>query len=345
MPTVQTRFPAPLALTMGDPAGIGPDIALQAWCMRADAGLSSFVVMGDPETFKCRARDLRLNVPVALVDSAQAARDCYPESLPVYPVRLTRPARAGAPDTASSAAVIEAIDTAVAWVRQGKAAAIVTNPINKNLLAQAGFAHPGHTEYLAELCSETGQPLRPVMLLTSGELRVVPVTVHIPLKDVPSALTARLIVETVEITARDLQKLFGVFAPRIAVTGLNPHAGEGGTLGREEIDVIAPAIETLRNEGFQVAGPLPADAAFQERSRSMYDVMIAMYHDQALIPVKTLAFDRTVNVTLGLPIVRTSPDHGTAYDLAGTGRADPGSRIESLRLAERLTARQEATAK
>jgi len=336
MPPVVKNSPPPLALTMGDPAGIGPDITLQSWCDRNAAGLPAFIVLGDPEVFSTRARDLGLTVPIEEVDAPDAASACFARALPVYPLRLPKPVESGIPDVTSAAIIIEAIDLGVEWVRDGKAAALVTNPINKKLLSEAGFAHPGHTEYLAELCAEEGKAPRPVMLLTSGDLRVVPVTVHIPLKDVPQALNEQLIIDTVYITARSLRNSFHIPAPRIGITGLNPHAGEEGTLGGEEIETIVPAIEKLRANGLDVNGPLPADAVFQERIRGTYDAVIAMYHDQALIPVKTLAFDSTVNVTLGLPIMRTSPDHGTAYELAGTGNANPGSLIESLRLAQTL---------
>jgi 4-hydroxythreonine-4-phosphate dehydrogenase len=238
--------------------------------------------------------------------------------------------------------VIEAIRTGVEWVCQGHAAALVTNPINKKLLTGAGFHHPGHTEYLAELCANAEAIPRPVMMLTCSELRVVPATVHIPLKDVPDALSESLLIETIHITARGLRDLFKIPAPRIGVTGLNPHAGEEGTLGREEIEIITPAIQKLNAEGYDIHGPLPADAVFQDRMRGKFDAIIAMYHDQALIAIKTLAFDRTVNLTLGLPIIRTSPDHGTAYELAGTDKANPGSLIESIRLAAKLSSQQMA---
>lgn len=333
-----------MALTMGDPAGIGPDITLQAWQARHAQDLPPFAVIGDPDTYRDRARDLGLDVPVESIDAPGKTQGIFSAALPVYPLPLPARATSGHPDPSSSETVIQAIDTGVEWVTHGEAAALVTCPINKNLLSSAGFAYPGHTEYLAHLSAKDGMPPRPVMLLTSGELRVVPATVHIPLKDVPAALSAPLIIETVEIAARYMRTLFRISEPRIGVTGLNPHAGESGSLGREEIDVIVPAIEELRQTGLDVNGPLAADAAFQERNRSRYDVIVAMYHDQALIPVKTLAFDDTVNMTLGLPFIRTSPDHGTAYDLAGTGKANPGSLIASLRLAAALTTREEAAA-
>ncbi len=329
---------------MGDPAGIAPDITLQAWCEREALGLPAFIVLGDPDLLSRRARDVGVEVPIEKVRDAEAASECFKDALPVYPLHLPVSVEPGRPEATSASTIIEAIDIGVAWTRSRKASALVTNPINKKLLSEAGFSHPGHTEYLAELCKENGITPKPVMLLTGGGLRVVPVTVHIPLKDISAALTEENIIETVEITARDLRDSFQVPSPRIGILGLNPHAGEDGTIGLEEIEVISPAIKKLKSCGLDVSGPLPADAVFQERLRESYDVLIAMYHDQALIPVKTLAFDSTVNVTLGLPIIRTSPDHGTAYELAGTGKANPGSLVESLRLAQSLSARKLALA-
>ena len=344
MPFDSNQLDSPLALSMGDPAGIGPDITLQAWADRASNAIPSFVVAGDPKLFAERARILELDVPIEQVDSTINVHDLFARALPIFPLHLPMQIKPGAPDAACADAIITAIDRCVDWVRQGNARAVVTNPINKKLLSTAGFEHPGHTDYLAELCATSDATPHPVMLLACGDLRVVPASVHIPLKDVPGALTQELIVETVEITVRDLRVSFGISTPRIAVTGLNPHAGEDGTLGREEIETIAPAIETLKAKGYDVKGPFSADAVFQERMRNQYDAIIAMYHDQALIPVKTLAFDKAVNVTLGLPIIRTSPDHGTAYELAGTGRANPGSLIESLKLAAIMAAHRMAAA-
>lgn len=343
MSSVIKHNPLPLALTMGDPAGIGPDITLQAWSERASTDLPAFIVLGDPEIFSNRANELGLHVPIEEVDGAKVASECFGNALPVYPLRLPKQVNSGIPETNSAGIIIEAINIGVEWVQQGKASALVTNPINKNLLSKAGFSHSGHTEYLAQLCSENGNTPRPVMLLTSGDLRVVPVTVHIPLKEVSTTLSGPLITETVEITVRNLKDAFHIPNPRIGITGLNPHAGEDGTIGLEEIETIIPAIEHLKASGLDVSGPLPADAVFQERLRGTYDAIIAMYHDQALIAVKTLAFDRTVNVTLGLPIIRTSPDHGTAYDLAGTGNANAGSLIEAIQLAESLSNNELAT--
>jgi 4-hydroxythreonine-4-phosphate dehydrogenase len=245
----------------------------------------------------------------------------------------------GRPDPASAPATIESIERAVALTRAGRAAAVVTNPIAKHVLHAAGFSHPGHTEFLAALArGEDGRAPRPVMMLWSEALAVVPVTIHMPLREVPSALTTDLIVQTGRIVARDLRERFGIAAPRLALAGLNPHAGESGSLGSEDRDVVEPAIARLRAEGIDASGPYPADTMFHDRARRGYDVALAMYHDQALIPIKTIAFDDGVNVTLGLPFVRTSPDHGTAFDIAGKGIARPDSLIAALRLASRLAA-------
>ncbi len=246
----------------------------------------------------------------------------------------------GRPDPASAPAVLEAIETAVALTRRGETAAVVTNPIAKHVLYAAGFRHPGHTEYLAALAAGPGEePPRPVMMLWCPELAVVPVTVHIPLSAVPAALTRELIVETARIVDRDLRARFGVARPRLALAGLNPHAGESATIGTEDRDVTEPAVEALRREGLAVSGPHPADTLFHARARAAYDAALAMYHDQALLPIKTIAFDSAVNVTLGLPFVRTSPDHGTAFDIAGRGIARADSLIEAIRLAARLAGR------
>ena len=336
--TINTR--PPLALTMGDPAGIGPDCTLLAWSERVKAELPPFVAIGDPDVFSARSQALGLEIPVVHVKAPEEAAESFTHALPVFPLALPQAIVAGEPQASSAAVIIKAIETAFEWTRDRRASAIVTNPINKKLLSEAGFRHPGHTEFLAQLCAQGEEVPHPVMLLTSGELHVVPVTVHIPLKDVPDALSETLIVETVEIAARAFRELFHLSSPRIGVTGLNPHAGEDGTLGREELDIIMPAIQTLTDRGFDITGPLSADAAFQERVRERFDLIFAMYHDQALIPVKTLAFDKTVNTTLGLPVIRTSPDHGTAYRLAGTGDAHPGSLIEALRLADRMAGTQ-----
>ena len=328
----------PLAVTQGEPSGIGPEITLKAWLQRRDRGVPPFYVIGDPAFLEASARALGWPVPVRAA-SPEEASEVFAGALPVVPLATSVSAAPGRPDPATGGATVESIATAVAHTRQGRAGAVVTNPIAKHVLYAAGFRHPGHTEYLAALATEAGEPPHPVMMLWSEALAVVPVTVHIPLKDVPSALTADLIVRTARIVARDLQSRFGLSRPRLAVAGLNPHAGERATLGTEERDVIAPAIAELQAEGLAVTGPWPADTLFHAEARGAYDAALAMYHDQALVPIKTIAFDEAVNVTLGLPFVRTSPDHGTAFDIAGQGIARPTSLIAALQLAARLAAR------
>lgn len=327
----------PLALTMGEPAGIGPELALKAWLKRQTDELPPFFVLADPDHLAHLAERLGLSVPVVVTDP-QRASEMFSLALPVIPLDMAVVAEPGMPNGADAAAVIEAIRRAVSLVHTGEASAVVTNPIAKAPLLRAGFAHPGHTEFLGALAQDLyGETARPVMLLWSSDLAVVPVTVHIPLADVPAALTTDLIVETARIVSHDMKERFGLQHPRLALTGLNPHAGEDGALGAEDASVIMPAIAALRSEGLDVSGPHPADTLFHAAARERYDVCLAMYHDQALIPIKTLAFDSGVNVTLGLPFVRTSPDHGTAFDIAGQGKADPSSLIAALRLAARLS--------
>ena len=328
----------PLALTLGEPAGIGPDIALACWRRRKDLGLPSFYIIGDIPFLAERARLLGLDIPLMLAEPEQAFAG-FETALPVVGLGHPVTAGPGKPDASSAPTAIGAIRRAVADVTQGRAAAVVTNPIAKSVLYSAGFSEPGHTEYLARLIHEMkGESPRPVMLLWSEELAVVPVTIHIPLKDIPALLTEDLIVETGRIVARDFATRFGIERPRIAVAGLNPHAGEDGTLGQEDLLVVKPAVERLKAEGIDARGPLSADTMFHPAARATYDVALCMYHDQALIPSKTLAFDHGVNVTLGLPFIRTSPDHGTAFDIAGTGKDKPDSLAAALRLAARLAA-------
>jgi 4-hydroxythreonine-4-phosphate dehydrogenase len=273
----------------------------------------------------------------------QAAGPAFETALPVVDIGVTVSAEPGHPDRSSAPAALTAIRRAVADISTGVASAIVTNPIAKNVLYRSGFAEPGHTEYLGKLVEEaTGVAVQPVMMLWSPELAVVPVTIHLALKEVVARLTTDLIVETGRIVARDLRDRFDIARPRLAIAGLNPHAGEDGALGDEDQTVVRPAVERLRSEGINARGPLPADSLFHQAARASYDVALAMYHDQALIPIKTLAFDHAVNVTLGLPFVRTSPDHGTAFDIAGTGRADPASLIAALQLAARLSSRMQS---
>ena len=330
--------PLPLAVTMGDPAGIGLDIIATAWAARAREPLPSFLVVGDPEALVERARLLGHDMALDVVDRLDDSGIVHPDRLTVLAVRGDHEVIAGKPDTANAKAVIGAIERAVAETVAGRAAGIVTCPIAKSIVYAAGFPHPGHTEFLGTLAELhfPGKSWQPVMMLAAEELKVVPVTVHIPIADVPTALTRRGIVDVCRIAARDVSRRFGLARPRLAVAGLNPHAGEGGSLGREEIDVIGPAIATLRQEGHDVSGPVSADTMFHAAARARYDIAICMYHDQALIPLKTLAFDTGVNVTLGLPFVRTSPDHGTAFDIAGSGQASATSLVAALRLAARM---------
>jgi len=329
---------APLVVTQGDPAGIGPELTLRAWLLRREADLPPFAVVADPAHLDALARALGWSVSIQAVDIAETSA-VFDRALPVVALSQSVETRAGVPDAASAPATIASIETAVALIRAGGAAALVTNPIAKHLLYRAGFLHPGHTEFLASLAAEPDSDApHPVMMLWSETMAVVPVTVHIPLQAVPAGLTTDLIVKTGRIVARDLRTRFGITDPRLALAGLNPHAGEGGALGHEDDAVIAPAVEILRREGIAAAGPYPADTLFHARARCRYDVALAMYHDQALIPIKTIAFDEAVNVTLGLPFVRTSPDHGTAFDIAGRGIARPDSLIAALRLAARLAA-------
>ncbi len=309
---------------MGDPAGIGPEITRAAWDALRGTG-PAFALVGDP----------RLGTPVA---SAAEAVECFPHALPVLPVELVAPPHPGRPDLRNAAAVIESIERAVRLAFAGEAGGVVTNPISKATLYGAGFAYPGHTEFLGAL---TGCP-NPVMMLANKDLRVVPVTVHVALRRALDSLTTDAIVAAARTTTAALREQFGIASPRLAVAGLNPHASEGGAMGDEEARLIAPAIEVLRAAGIAASGPWPPDTMFTPAARAGYDAAICMYHDQALIPLKTLDMASGVNVTLGLPIVRTSPDHGTAFDIAGAGRADPASLIAAIRLAGELAARRRA---
>jgi 4-hydroxythreonine-4-phosphate dehydrogenase len=334
-------MPRPLALTLGEPAGIGPDITMAAWRRRAELALPPFYLLAAPAFLAHRAKRLGLDIPLAVVEPAAAAA-AFRTALPVVDIGVDITAAPGHPDATSAPAALAAIRRAVADVGAGLAAALVTNPVAKNVLYRSGFAEPGHTEYLAKLAQEsTGESAHPVMMLWSPELAVVPVTIHLPLREVVGRLSADLIVQTGRIVARDLLARFGIARPRLVVAGLNPHAGEDGALGSEDRDMVRPAVERLQADGIDARGPLPADTLFHPAARASYDVALAMYHDQALIPIKTLAFDHAVNVTLGLPFIRTSPDHGTAFDIAGSGRADPSSLIAAIALAARLAAGSE----
>ena len=326
----------PLALTMGEPSGIGPDITLAAWRRRRELSLPTFYCLADPDLLAARARALGVDCPIETVTPADAAA-CFGRALPVLPLEAAVAAKAGSPDRANATAVIEAIARAVGDVRSGAAAAVVTNPISKKVLYDAGFQHPGHTEFLGTLSAAwTGRPGEPVMMLAGPDLKAVPVTIHIPLRDVAEALSEERIVNTGRIVAGELRRRFGVAKPRLAVAGLNPHAGEHGAIGDEDERIVRPAVAALVAEGIDARGPLSADTMFHPAARAGYDAALCMYHDQALIPAKTLAFAETVNVTLGLAFIRTSPDHGTAFDIAGSGRADPTSLAAALRLAAEL---------
>lgn len=322
----------PLALTMGDPAGIGGELSLMA---RRDAapGERVFYAIDDPERLVTLADSLSIGVRIVPIDAPSEAATAFVDGLPVLaePLAVSQPP--GTPEPRNAAAVIRSIERAVAHAQAGEAAGVVTNPINKKALYDgAGFVFPGHTEFLAHL----GGVERTVMMLVSPMLRVVPVTIHVSLREACDSLDAAMIVDTAEILDAALKRDFGLANPRIAVSGLNPHAGEGGAMGREEIEIIAPAIVRLREAGVNAFGPLPADTMFHAAARAGYDVALCMTHDQALIPLKALDFARGVNITLGLPFVRTSPDHGTAYDIAGTGKADSASLIEALHVADAM---------
>jgi 4-hydroxythreonine-4-phosphate dehydrogenase len=329
----------PLALTLGDPAGIGPEIVVKAWSGLAATGPAFFVV-GDHQALASAAGA----GPIVRITSPEEATRVFPGALPVLDLPLRAPVVAGQPSAAAAPAIIQWIETAVGLALGGQASGVVTAPIAKAPLYEAGFRFPGHTEFLGELTAAA--PLEgargPVMMLTAKDLRVALVTVHEPLARVPGKLTTDAIVHVAQVTAEALRRDFGIDAPRLAVAGLNPHAGEGGSIGREEVEVVAPAIARLRDAGIDVAGPYPADTLFPDAMRALYDAAVCLYHDQALIPVKMLDFWGGVNVTLGLPIVRTSPDHGTAFDIAGRGIARPDSLIAAIRLADEIATRRVA---
>ena len=318
---------APVALSCGEPAGIGPELAVKAW--QHMKGTVPFFWVGDPTHLPKGAVFREIAKPLE-------THDVIDDALPVLTHIFSGPLTTGKPNPKHAQGVIDVIARCVDLVQIGQASAVCTAPIHKQALQDgAGFTYPGHTEYLAALAKVE----RSVMMLASDKLRVVPVTIHIALEDVPSRLTASLLEETLRITHAALKQYFGLAQPRIAVAGLNPHAGEGGKMGFEEINLITPVLERLRSEGMKIAGPLSADTMFHARARSTYDTAVCMYHDQALIPIKTLDFDRGVNITLGLPFIRTSPDHGTALDIAGKGQANPTSTIEALKMAASLAMR------
>lgn len=325
----------PLALTMGEPAGIGGEIALAAWLRRGEAGLPPFLLIDDPQRLAALARHLDLPLPIETVSGTAEVTEIFQRALPVLPLGRQVTAEPGRPSPRTAEAVMESIRRAVELVRAGGASAVVTNPIQKSALYDAGFRHPGHTEFLAELA---GPGAVPVMMLACPQLRVVPVTVHLSLRRAIETLSVDAIVRAGRTTAEALVRDFGIARPRLAVAGLNPHAGEGGAMGDEDRAIVEPAVKALQAEGIEAAGPLPADTLFHAAARRRYDAALCMYHDQALIPVKTLDFEGAVNVTLGLPFVRTSPDHGTALDIAGSGKADPASLVAALSLAGAMAA-------
>ncbi|MEM7289922.1 MAG: 4-hydroxythreonine-4-phosphate dehydrogenase PdxA [Pseudomonadota bacterium] len=325
----------PIAVSMGDPSGIGPDIIIKSWLETDIANLPDFYVVGTPSVLIERAEMLGHTLHVITQDN-----EPNDKALRVKDVGIACSGKPGQPDSESAKATVEAIDRAVEAACANMAAAVVTCPINKKVLYDVGFTHPGHTEYLAELADRnTGIPSTPVMMLAGPDLRTVPVTIHIPLHEVSRKLTCDMIVQTASILASGLSTRFGVAEPRIAVSGLNPHAGESGSLGHEDSERIEPAIKELRDMGINAFGPLPADTMFHPAARATYDAALCMYHDQALIPAKMLGFDDAVNVTLGLPFIRTSPDHGTAYDIAGSGKANPSSFIAALKMASEMASR------
>lgn len=321
---------APLALTMGEPAGIGAEITVKAWNARRQTDIHPFVYVGAPHLLREAAQVTGTPIGICETEDMSEAVAAWDTSLPVMPVELPVCVQPGAVSTDNAAATLDAIGKSVDLVRQGDAAGLVTNPIHKATLYAAGFSHPGHTEYLAQL---SGSDTAPVMMLVVGDFRTVPITVHMPLADAIATLNSALICATGRTLADGLIRYFGVAEPRLAVAGLNPHAGEEGTLGTEERDIIEPAIAQLVAEGIRISGPSSADTMFHEAARQTYDAALCMYHDQALIPIKTVGFEDGVNCTLGLPFIRTSPDHGTALNIAGKGIASPRSLIAALNLA------------
>lgn len=335
----------PIIVTMGEPAGIGPEVILKAWLQRREKALPAFAVLGDADFLAGTASGLGLDVPVQECSAGDAPAR-FPDTLPVLPCAGAVSAQAGKPSKSDATLITGWIESGVAMVMEGAGSALVTAPINKHALYGAGFEHPGHTEFLASLAERhTGGKAQAVMMLAGPQLRTVPVTIHIPLARVCEELTAELLEATIRITHHDLRQRFAIVEPVVAVAGLNPHAGESGSMGYQEMEVIVPLLDSLRAEGMRIKGPLPADTMFHASARKTYDVAICMYHDQALIPAKTLAFDEAVNVTLGLPFIRTSPDHGTALDIAGKGIARPDSMIAAIRMAGEMAGREAAARK
>lgn len=316
----------PLAVPMGDPAGVGPEIIAKSWVVRTLRSLPPFAMIGDPQAV---ARVW--TGPIAVIDDIAEAPAAFDTALPVLAGGTATDATPGQPDVAGARAALAALDHAIDLTRSGAARALVTGPVSKAQLYGIGFNQPGQTEFVAERCGVAAEDA--VMMLAGPSLRVVPITSHVPLAEVASLLSVNLIVAKARTTAQALLRDFGIAKPRLAFAGFNPHAGESGTIGREEIDILEPAIAILRAEGIDATGPFAADTLFHARARQHYDAAICCYHDQALVPIKTLHFDEGVNMTLGLPIVRTSPDHGTAFNLAGNDRAHPGAMIAAIAMA------------
>ena len=328
--------PPPLVLTLGEPGGIGPDITIAAWLGRRELSLPPFIFTGDQALLLRRAEALGQTIATVEAEPEDAAT-AFAEAIPCLAGAAPVTGEPGRLTAGDGPAVVASIRASVALIAAGRATGVVTNPIQKKALNAIGFPYPGHTEFLGALSAELFElEVDPVMMLAGDDLRVVPLTIHIPLREVPEAISADRLLRTGRIVARALIEQFGIAAPRIAVSGLNPHAGEEGMLGSEDAAIVAPGVATLRNEGIDAVGPLPADTMFHKAARDTYDAAICMYHDQALIPIKALAFDEAVNVTLGLPFIRTSPDHGTALSLAGTGKARADSLVAALRLAARM---------
>jgi 4-hydroxythreonine-4-phosphate dehydrogenase len=327
----------PLAVSLGDPAGIGPEIAAKAWERRFTDRLPPFFVVGD-----ARALEAVWAGPIARITDPAQAVALFPQALPLVSVEDAGAIVPGEPNLAGARCALDSLEYAVGLARSGTAAGVVTGPVAKAQLYDIGFSHPGQTEFIAERCGVAAENV--AMMLAGPTLRTVPVTIHVPLAQVPSLLTAELIMARARVTERGLQRDFGIASPRIAVAGLNPHAGEGGAIGREELEIVIPALEQLRAEGMAIEGPLAADTMFHPRARARYDAALCLYHDQALIPIKTLHFDEGVNLTLGLPIVRAAPDHGTAFALAGKGLADPGAFVAAIALAGQCAEHRARTA-
>ncbi len=317
---------APLAVAMGDPAGVGPEIVAKSWAVRDLRSLPPFALVGDPAAVR------RVwSGPIETVRDVSEAGGVFARALPVLPVAAAGSITLGTPDIAGARAALDALERSIALVQAGEAGALVTAPVSKAQLYGIGFNHPGQTEFVADRCGVPAEDA--VMMLAGPSLRVVPMTVHVPLAEVASLLSVELLVAKARVTARGLMRDFGIAAPRLAFAGFNPHAGESGTIGREEIDILSPAIAQLRGEGIDATGPFAADTLFHARARAGYDAVLCCYHDQALVPIKTLHFDEGVNITLGLPIVRTSPDHGTAFGIAGKDQAHPGAMIAAIAMA------------